>query len=88
LSLPKFLDAHLEALSLRDSQVTDADLSTLVGLTHLHWPDLSGTGITNDGLRVMNEMPSLKMVIVKRTQVTDAGIADLRHTMPGLTVEK
>lgn len=41
----------LEELSLRDTQITDAGLEHLKGLTRLRALDLQGTKVSGDGIR-------------------------------------
>ena len=53
----------------------------LPGLTYL---GLSGTGVSDAGMKTLAQIPSLQMLDLGRTAVTDAGVAELR-SLPKLT---
>ena len=45
------LDATRKSLDLSNSDITDAGLKHLAGLTALEWLNLDGTGITDAGIK-------------------------------------
>ena len=56
----------------------DAELEKLAATgNHLIWLDLSRTGITDAGLKVLRKMPNLEHLDLRGTAVGDAGLASL-----------
>ena len=78
----------LRELDLAGTNVTDADLRLLTGLTRLEALDLMGTGIADAGLEAVTELRALKTVSLARTRVTANGLADLRQRRPDLKIER
>jgi Leucine-rich repeat (LRR) protein len=77
----------LEWLDLNGARkITDAGVANLRGLTKLSGLSLYETEIGNPALDAIKEMKSLKSVNIKRTNVTDAGIEDLKKARPDLVV--
>ena len=71
-------------LCLDGTQVTDAGLEHLKGLTRLQSLDLSGTQVTDAGLEHLKGLTQLQWLSLEGTQVTDAGLEHLK----GLTNSK
>ena len=72
---------QLQALKL-GTEVTDAGLIHLSGLSELNWLDLEGTQVTDAGLVNLKGLIQLKTLSVLRTNVTDAGVKDLQTALP------
>ena len=69
----------LHTLILSQTQVTDAALANLKGMTDLQTLLLAGTQVTDAGLACLNELPCLTTLSLQATQVTDAGLANLQE---------
>jgi hypothetical protein len=72
-----FLKAPIVDLS--DTQVTDAELVHLNGVTGLEMLDLSNTQISDTGLEHLKGIKDLKWLYLGGTQVTDAGLERLKE---------
>jgi hypothetical protein len=62
---------------------TDAYLGDLCELRNLDGLDVSGTKITDNGLRLVSQLPGLKELRLSRTKITDKGLRHL-ESMKGL----
>lgn len=71
----------VEDLSLERTDVTDRGLCALQ-VTSLTSLDLEWTGITDAALPHIKRLVRLRYVSLSNTQVTPAGIADLRRALP------
>jgi Leucine-rich repeat (LRR) protein len=80
--------SRLQRLALHDTAVTDASLTLFKDLRDLQTLDLRGTQITDAGLVHLRGLRNLTLLEVTRTRVTAAGIADLKRSLPGVTVQK
>ena len=74
--------AHLQPLgllqlSIYNTQVTDANLAHLTGLTTLRSLNLSGTRITSKGLEHLQPLTMLEWLNLSNTQVDDSGLVYL-----------
>lgn len=65
-----------------DPSFTDARLEAKTDLDDCHVIDMQGTGVSDEGLRHLEEMPFLEILILKNTNVTTAGVAKLQSTNP------
>ncbi len=74
----------VERLMLCDTDVKNEDLASLKGF-QIEVLDLSRTGIGDEGLRVLAEIPSLKTLVLDGTRVTDTGIGYLA-CLPNLRI--
>ena len=70
---------HLAA----STRITDAGLAHLVGLTNLQTLNLSDCyQITDAGLVHLKGLTNLKTLVLMQTQITDAGVAELKQALP------
>ncbi|TET22104.1 MAG: hypothetical protein E3J71_07280, partial [Candidatus Stahlbacteria bacterium] len=60
------------------SEIDDADLKHLAGLTNLRVLDLGATDITDAGLGHLSGLTNLRVLDLKDTDITDAGLAHLK----------
>ena len=65
-------------ISFFGSDVSDADLACLEGLTNLHMLVLEGTHVTDAGLANFKGLTSLRTLNLNYTLVSDAGLAHLK----------
>jgi hypothetical protein len=81
---------NLETLMLSGTKVTDAGLKSLAKLTKLKELRLGGQMEIGDaGLVALEENKALtKLIVGKKSKVTDAGIAALKAKLPALVIEK
>ena len=81
----------LNRLDLTQTQVTDAGIRHLAELKGLMVLELSQTLVTDAGLQqipgLLARGGALKLIGLWQTQATEAGVAALRQTVPGLIVE-
>ena len=76
----KDADGRITSIDLRGTQVTDAGLVHLKGLTSLRLLALDGTQVTDAGLAHLQGFTNLDKLIIRDTLVTDAGLAHLKVT--------
>ena len=68
----------LTALSLdASSGVTDAGIALLARMPQLERLDISGCRISDEGLRVVRDLPSLRILEARGMRITDAGASHL-----------
>jgi Leucine-rich repeat (LRR) protein len=67
----------LAMISLDKTQLTDAELEHLTGLSQLRYMSLGGTKVTDAGLEYLGELRQLRDVSLNCTKVTDAGLEHL-----------
>lgn len=82
--------SSLEALGLGTTRVTDAGLAHLARLPSLRGVGLSDLSITDQGLQHLKSIKQLKEIQIwglKETQVTQAGLEDLRRSLPALQID-
>ena len=83
------MNAQLKNFELRDSQVTDAGLVHLKGLTKLRELYLDETKVTDAGLEHLAGLTNLqKGLNLTLTQITDAGVAELQKALPNCDISK
>lgn len=70
------------ALTLHDSTFTDRDLGDVEDLSKYETLDLEGTQLSNAGLKQLEQMKQLRYIVVRRTNVTVAGIQRLQQALP------
>ncbi len=73
-------------VDLSFTQITDAGLVHLAGLTSPQDLNLYGTQITDAGLVHLEGLTSLQTLHLFNTQITDAGLAKLRETLPNCQI--
>jgi Leucine-rich repeat (LRR) protein len=71
---------------LSGSQVTDASLAHLTGLTALERLTLVATQVTDAGLAHLTGLTGLETLNLSETQVTDAGISELQKALPNCRI--
>jgi uncharacterized protein (TIGR03067 family) len=76
----------LESLDLHSTEVGNAGVAELSGLSNLERLDLSFTSINDAGLAAVAKMGKLKKIIVKGTMVTEDGIEGLRAMQKDLEI--
>lgn len=72
---------------LDDTQVTDAGLEHLKGLTGLVQLSLINTEITDRGLEHLKGLSELQTLDLRRTQVTYKGVEKLQRALPNCKIE-
>ncbi|HTU20234.1 MAG TPA: hypothetical protein VMG10_19375 [Gemmataceae bacterium] len=77
---------NLRFLNLGATRVNDESLKHLAGLTSLEHLYLGGTRITNAGLIHLKGFTKLKELVCNK-QVTDAGAAKLRESLPNVHID-
>jgi serine/threonine protein kinase len=70
-------------ISLRQKNVSDADLAELSGMSNLEALDLEGTPITDAGLAYLSRLSHLRRLDLSGTSVTDRGLGRL-ESLSGL----
>lgn len=71
-----------KALTLHDSTFTDQDLREFDELSKYETLDLEGTQLSNAALEHLAAMKQLRFIVVRRTNVTVAGIQRLQQALP------
>ena len=74
-------------VSLAGTQVTDAGLVHLAGLTALKTLWLATGQITDAGLVHLAGLTALKTLTLYDTQVTDVGVAELQQALPNCSID-
>jgi hypothetical protein len=73
-------------VNLIGSEVTDAGLAHLAGLTALEALDLDYTQVTDAGLAHLTGLTALEILFLDNTQVTDVGVAELQQALPNCRI--
>jgi len=82
-----FLLQRVDAVYFTNSPVTDAELASLKGLSHLLFLDLCGNSkLTDADLMNLQDLKQLQTVILVGTQVMDAGVAELQNALPNCAI--
>ena len=81
---------HLEVVGvdLNSTQIADAGLVHLKGLTSLDHLNLIKTQITDAGLEHLKGMTSLTTLDLTGTKITDAGLAEIKAALPKCSVNR
>ena len=74
-------------VGLHNTQITDAGLTHLKGMTSLRGLDLHNTQITGAGLVHLKGLTSLKWLYLNDTQITDAGLTEIKAALPKCNVQ-
>jgi hypothetical protein len=72
-------DGQIKEINLRDSDVTDADLSAIGGLENCWMVNLHHTRITDNGLRHLSKLTELRGLNLALTHVSDSGLPYLEN---------
>ncbi|PHS06121.1 MAG: hypothetical protein COA78_14620 [Blastopirellula sp.] len=75
-------------VNLHDTQITDAGLEHLKGMTSLTFLMLNNTQVTDSGLEHLKGLTSLNILYLQRTQITDVGLSELQAALPKCIVLK
>ena len=75
-------------LDLADTQITDAGLAHLAGLTELKTLSLDGTQITDAGLVHLKGLKGLEKLDLYSTKVTAAGVKKLQAALPKCKIHR
>jgi hypothetical protein len=81
-------DKAVIEVNLSETQVADAGLEHLKGLTQLQDLRLQWTEVTDAGLVHLNGLTKLKWLDMNATKVTDAGVKDLQKALPKCKIER
>ena len=79
---------HLEVVGvdLNSTQIADAGLVHLKGLTSLDHLNLTHTQITDAGLEHLKGLTSLTTLDLSRTKITDAGLEQIKAALPNCDI--
>ena len=77
---------EIARVDLNSTQISDAGLVHLAGLTSLRTLRLMDTQITDAGLVHLAGLTSLQGLFLEETQVTDAGVARLQEALPNCEI--
>ena len=75
-------------MSLANTQITDAGLQYLKGMTQLEWLNLDSTQVSDAGLEQIKRLPKLERLVLTHTDVTDEGVKRLRETLPDRQIQR
>jgi internalin A len=64
----------LETVTINGTQVTDAGLKHLDGMSKLWWLEMEWNNISDEGLAELKDLPSLKALRVTDSRVTNEGV--------------
>ncbi len=78
---------HLGHLGFGETNVTDANLEKLRGLTGIESLDLDGTGVSDSGLEHLVGLSGLRWLHLTGTKVTEKGIEKLQQALPNCEIE-
>lgn len=90
-SLRRMLGADqvfVNLVKLDNTDVIDADLGTLDGLSYLECLTLNNTQITDAGLPHLYAFAYLQVVDLRNTQVTDEGVKTLQEALPNCKIHR
>ena len=87
LSIPISIQGIVE-VNLWNTQITDAGLVHLEGLTSLRTLHLYNTQITDAGLVHLQGLTSLQDLNLSDTKITDAGVAKLKEALPNCEISR
>ncbi len=73
---------------LKDTQITDAGLAHLEGLTKLSGLFVSSTQVSDAGLAHLKRLTKLTSLGLRQTQVTDGGVNQLKQVLPSLSIDR
>ena len=71
-----------------NTQVTDAGLAHLKGMTKLQTLDLADAQVTDAGLKHLHGLAQLKVLYLGGTNVTEAGVQELQKALPKATINR
>ena len=73
-------------VNLERTQITDAGLVYLKGMTRLTELGLANTQITDAGLEHLKDLTSLTTLGLDGTKITDAGLAEIKAALPNCDI--
>src|ERR1700680_1771113 len=71
-------DRAVVAVNLKHTEVMDASLKHLQGLTKIETLDLKDTRVTDDGMVYLKGLTNIEVLELGRTKVTDKGLEHLK----------
>jgi len=79
--------SNLRKLSVRNSNITDTHVSSLLPLTKLVSLNLVGTAVSDEGLIKINNLAMLEFIYIYQTNVDRAGFESLQAEFPDLRID-
>ncbi len=76
----------VNSIRLQGPEFTDESIDVVLDYTEVERLDLSGSRVTDRGIRKLEEMQSLKVLIITNTQVSKRAASDLQKALPDLTI--
>jgi hypothetical protein len=76
---PRFAKNPIMAIDLHRTNVSDADVGRLAGLTSMRQLNLYGTKVTDQGLQSIAGLTNLQILYLNQTAITDAGLQYLQN---------
>lgn len=80
--------APVVAVTIPDGKATDDLVRRLLAMKELREVSLSGTGVTDASLTMLEHVPKLNRLVLRGTKVTAEGLATFRETKPDCAVEE
>jgi hypothetical protein len=77
---------RIDSVDLSGSEITDAEIIHLTGLTELDWLSLADTAVTDIGMAYLSKLKMLRVVDIHDTAVTMKGIDVLQPAGLGPTI--
>jgi Leucine-rich repeat (LRR) protein len=78
---------QLQRLAILGSGITDEGVAPLAELTNLKSIDLTANNLTDASLQHFRGLKNLEQLYVHNTQITAAGIAELKQALPNCKIE-
>jgi hypothetical protein len=76
------------AVELGRTEVTNAGLEHLKGLSQLQVLSLENTQVTDAGLQHLKGLSQLQQLLLNRTKVTSKGVKKLQQALPNCNIER
>jgi hypothetical protein len=79
---------RVKAMLCRGSQVKDADLAKIKYLKKCRSIDLTGTAITDKGLKYLHEAKALYLIGLEDNKVSEAAVKELKKALPNCQINR